>query len=141
MAVIVGTDSYVSEDELAAYALARAVAIVSDKTVLLYKAMDWLEIQPYLYDKTDSTQDLEFPRNDETTVPANVEKAQMVAALLIDGGATLLGTVERAVKREKVASLEVEYMNNTGETAHYPELTLLLREWLANSGSFVVARG
>lgn len=141
MAVVVGTNSYATEAELAAYALARGITIAGVQTTLLIKAMDWLEVQPFFYDKTEDTQALEHPRNEETTVPARIKQAQIVAALLIDGGASLLGAVDRAVKSEKVGSLAVEYMDGASESARYPELTALLRGFVGGSGGFTVSRG
>ena len=153
--VTVGTDSYASEAELAAYALARGVDLVGDATVLLIQAMDWLESQPFIGYRTVAGQALCFPRSGfqypdteatyfvptlyNTTIPPRIKQAQIVAALLIDGGASLLGAVDRAVKSEKVGDLAVEYMDNAGEATRYPQLTMLLRGFVASG--FVVSRG
>jgi hypothetical protein len=149
----VGTDTYVTEAALSAYATARGVTISGDTEQLLLKAMDWLEYQPFLGSKYDINQALEFPRYPDDVsypygpnypygeVPAKIEKAQIVAALLIDGGADLLANIGRATKREKVDVIEVEYMGNAGETTRYPELSMLIRDFVAGAGNVQVNRG
>ena len=145
--IIVGTNSYVTEAELTIYATDRGVTIAGDTAQLLIKAMDWLEIQPFSGSKYDYDQDLQFPRYPYSpqlpnVVPDNIEKAQIVAALEIDSGADLLATIDRAVKREKVDVIEVEYQENASEVARYPELDMLIAEFLTSTGgSFGVVRG
>ncbi len=155
MPVTVLTDSYASEAELADYALARGVTIAGDKTVLLIKAMDWLESQPFIGYRTVAGQLLAFPRSGfhypdteatyfiptiyNTTIPPRIKQAQIVAALLIDGGASLLGAVDRAVKSEAVGDISTTYMDNAGEVTRYPQLSLLLRGFVASG--MLVSRG
>ena len=141
MAIVVGTNSYVTEAELTAYATARGVTISGDTEQLLIKAMDYIEAQIYKGDKydTDTNQPLEFPRTPTdqetaTTVPPKIETAQIVAALLIDSGEELFSTVDRAVKREKIDVIEVEYMDGASETKRYRQLDILLSPYLASSG-------
>ena len=128
--VTVGVDSYVDETELQNYATKRGITIAGDKTVLLYKAMDYIETRPYKGAKTDPSQPLQFPRNGETTVPQNIKTAQIVAALLTDTGVDLLAPVGRAVKRKKVDVLETEYMDNAAESTKYTQLDLLLAPYV-----------
>ena len=158
--ITVGTNSYASTTELAAYVDDRGLTLIEVPGVLLIKAMDWLEIQPFLGYKAVLTQALQFPRittntgyldrwyseidiwADGLTVPDDIKKAQIVAAVLIDGGASLVGPVERAIKREKVDVLETEYMPGTSDATRYPELNLLLRPYVTGfGGSFQVIRG
>lgn len=152
MTVTVGVDSYASEAELVAYASARGVDISGEETPLLIQAMDWLEVQPFLGYRTAEGQALCFPRSGiqypntelapttyNTTVPPCIKTAQMVAALFIDGGASLSGAVERAVKSETVGPLSVVYMDTAGEAARYPQLAMLLRGFVASG--MVVSRG
>jgi len=141
MAIVVGENSYNTEAELVEYATARGLTISGDTEQLLIKAMDWLEFQPFIGVKYVSTQDLEFPRYPSSDVPAKIKKAQLVAAMLIDSGEVLFPVVDRATKREKIDVLEVEYMENASETKRFPELSLLLREFLTGSLSFMVSRG
>lgn len=144
MPVTVGTDSYGDEDGLTAYAVARGVTVTGDKTVLLIKAMDYLESLRYKYYKYDSDQELQFPRNvydeyegDElNTVPADIIQAQYVAAMLLFAGEDLNPVVGRQTKKEKVDVIEVEYMDSASDTAYFPQLNRLLSRHLAGGFGF-----
>ncbi len=146
MAVTVGTDSYGDETGLNAYADAREIELSGDETVLLLKAMDWFEIQLYFSIKYSESQALQFPRletrygDTSGEVPANIIKAQYVAAVLIDTGNNLNPVQARLTKREKVDIVEIEYLDGS-VAATYPELEALLRNYLVTkSGLAVVTR-
>lgn len=142
MALVVGTNTYVTVAELTAYASARAITIVNDEETLLIKAMDYIEIQSYWGTKTDEDQDLEFPRNGDTVVPEKIKTAQIVTALLIDSGEDMFPASEQAIKREKIDIIEIEYQDFTNSLKNYPQLNKLLTPFLSSSGgSFVVSRG
>lgn len=139
MAVTVGTDSYVSEAELTAYATARGVTITGDLSVLLIKAMDYLETRQFVGCKTVYNQPLQFPRvmalmyelgYDSETVPAPIKNAQMIAAILIDGGYDLQPVVGRVTKREKVDVLEVEYDDKAPLSSQFTGLQDILRPFI-----------
>lgn len=141
MAIEVNTNSYVTEAELTTYATDRGLTITGDTSVLLIKAMDYIESRDYISHKTDSTQSLQFPRvlcDDYDTncayvndvVPTQIKTAQMVAALLIDNGYTLEDVATQTVKREKVDVLEVEYMDSSQSLNSYTQLNNLLRPFL-----------
>lgn len=144
MPVIVGTDSYVREAELTAYATARGMALETDATVVLIRAMDYLSVQPWGGSKTDPNQPLDFPRNGETTVPTAIKTAQMQLAIVYDGGADPLAPVGPAVKKEKVDVLETEYQTGAGSVTAYPMIDRLIAQYLADESgamSFTVGRG
>lgn len=156
--IIVGTNSYVTEAELTTYATDRGITITANTAVLLIKAMDWLEVQLFKGSKTVYNQPLQFPRvlcgclnpyldstynngfrtnyylqpceYDSQTVPNEIKKAQIMAALLIDGGNDLQPVVGRAVKRKKVDVLETEYMDNANDTPQYTSLISILRPFV-----------
>lgn len=156
MAIEVGVNSYVTEAELTAYATARGITIAGDTGVLLIKAMDYIETRRFIGQKASITQALQWPRIvceqyglnrpngytfypsiydtycefDNTTVPQGIKNAQMIAALLIDGGNDLQPTVGRAVKREKVDVLEVEYMDNAASETQYRALQDALKPFI-----------
>jgi len=145
MSLLVGTDSYVTEAEIQAYADKRGISITGDITILGIKAMDYIEVQSYKSTKTVSTQALQFPRilcsmystdceydNDE--VPNDIKNAQIVAALLVDGGNDLQPIEGRATKKEKVDVLEVEYMDSASNSNTYTQLDDLLRPFVTSSG-------
>lgn len=148
MAVVIGTNSYGDETGLQAYADDRGITITGDLTQLLIKAMDWVEIQSYKWQKYDAGQSLQFPRSstyydvDAGTVPPEVITAQYVAALLVDSGEDLNPVVGRAKKMTDVyQAVKTEFMDNANETSMYPQLTQLLSRWLLSSGgSFTVTR-
>jgi len=133
---------YVTEDELEAYATARGITISGNKAVLLQKALDWLELQPFSGVKYDEDQDLEFPRDDDDEVPDKIKTAQMVCALIYDAGGDPLAAISKKVIREKVDVLEVQYSESSSSNDLYPHLSLLLAPYLTGGGSgFNVVRG
>ena len=138
MTVVVGTDSYITESQLIDYAAKRGVTLVGDASVLLIKAMDYLDAQSFKGTKTDPAQPLQWPRVgvfiDAATVPVQVNNAQSVIALSIDAGFNPLDTYGPAVKREKVDVIEVEYQDNAGATDYSPAITSALRPLV--SGGF-----
>ena len=135
MALVVGTDTYNTIEELTAYATARAITLSLDEELILLKAMDYIETRSYWGSKTDPDQDLEFPRNLETEVPAKIKKAQLVAALLIDSGVDLFARIERGIKKRKIDVIETEYQTNATEYVRYPELEVLLSPFISNGFS------
>ena len=133
---------YVTEDELEAYATARGITISGNKAVLLQKALDWLELQPFSGEKYDEDQELEFPRDDDDEVPDKIKTAQMVCALIYDAGGDPLAAISKKVIREKVDVLEVQYSESSSGNDLYPQLSLLLAPYLTGGGSgFNVVRG
>lgn len=98
--------------------------------------------------KVDSTQARAWPRGWVTdadgfgvpsdSIPAQIKYAQFEAAKLIAAGTEMETTIERATKREKVGSLEVEYMDGATLQARYPQVTNWLSE-LVVGGSAVNA--
>lgn len=142
--ITVGTNSYVTEAELTTYATDRGITLAGSPDVLLIKAMDWLEVQPFSGSKADPDQDLQFPRNGETTVPQAIKNAQMVAAILIDSGEDLMMPQGQRVLSESVAgAVSVSYSDTGRQSTYYPQLSALLRPYLGNDGgnTFSIARG
>jgi len=141
--IIVGENSYVTEAELQTYADDRGIVIQGDDlSVLLRNAMDYIETRSYSGQKFDPDQPLEFPRYYTTTapdtapdVPDDIKNAEITAALLIDSGVDLFATIGRAVKREKVDVLEVEYMDNAADKPLYQKLNAYLSGYLASSNN------
>jgi len=151
MALIVGTDTYVTEAELTAYATKRGVTIAGDLSVLLTKALDYLETRNYIGTKTVYNQALQFPRilcddiysyypqsyhtpcpYDSVTVPTEIKTAQCIAALLIDGGSDLQSTLGQTIKREKVSVLETEYADYSTGAEQFRALDDILRNFVSS---------
>lgn len=135
MALEVGTDTYVTVEELEAYALKRGIAITAtDKEPLLVKAMDYIEAKNYKGSKTLEEQPLQFPRDiTDGIVPIEIKNAQIVAALLIDSGEDLQPTLGKTVVREKIDVIEVQYRDNSTETKSFTQLNSLLATFLSAS--------
>jgi hypothetical protein len=155
MPVTVGTNSYASESELTAYATDRGVTIAGDKTVMLIKAMDWLENHNFVGAKEINSQPLKWPRYntglsddvlyDANDVPVDIKQAQMACALIYDKGGDPLATIGRAKKRIKVDVIETEYDDKAVVNPIYPVLNLLIAQFINQSQSggtsFAVNRG
>ena len=136
MAIVVGTNSYVTEAELSEYATTRGITIYGDTEILLIKAMDYIESRFFMGEKTDQDQALEFPRNDDTEVPQKIKTAQIVTALKIDEGVDLFANSTQSIKRQKVdGAVEIEYQDYTSSKVSYPQIDILLAPFLASSGS------
>lgn len=132
--IVVGTNSYVTEAELETYATDRGITLTGDTSVLLVNAWDYVDLQDYSGSKTDDAQAMEFPRNGDTEVPYNIERAQMEAAILIDEGTDFFATETQAIKREKIDVLETEYQDGTSSSfVVYPKVDKLLAPYLANT--------
>lgn len=122
--LVANANSYVTVAEFQAYCSDRNITIsdtYGDESELLILAMDYFEQQPFKGIKYIETQALQFPRSDlyidgyltdSDAIPALVKNAQMTIAVAIMVGNDPISTVDRAVKREKVDVLEVEYMDN-----------------------------
>lgn len=141
-----GVNSYVTVAEAEAYQADRGYTFTGDVSIMLIKAMDYLNLQDWAGTKTDEDQDLDFPRNGDTEVPVKIEQAQIIIATYADQGVDLLAPVGRAVKRKKIDVLETEYMDNASATTTYPEINALLGGYLATntlggSNSFEVYKG
>ena len=153
MTVTVGTDSYITEAELTAYATERGITLTADESVLLIKAMDYLESLSYKGERTTASQALSWPRSGvyvdnyqlpSGTVPDIIKDAQAAVASAIDAGTDPLTDMPRGVKREKADVVEIEYMDNAAPIAISRRITASLRKVLAGGGgvnNIMVARG
>ena len=124
MALIVGTNTYSTATELAAYATARGIEIAGEPDVLLVGAMDYLATleDRWQGERTSPTQPLAWPRTGvyvygtslaDDAIPQSLKDAQCRLALDADAGIALLPTVDAGAKgsviREKVDVVEVSY--------------------------------
>ena len=138
MSLVIGIDTYADEAELTAYAAVRGVILSEPEAVLLIRAMDWLEIQPFCGKKTDPDQPLQFPRNGNGFVPINIKKAQLVCAMIYDAGGDPLNTggVGAQVISESIAgAIKIDYSDRGGlDATYYPQLEALLRPDISGCG-------
>jgi hypothetical protein len=145
-----GSQSYASESELAAYALARGITVTGTDSELLVKSMDYLEQQNFKGNKLTKEQALQWPRFDvwidgysidTDEIPTLLKEAQMEYALSIDSGVDPSATVDRAVKREKVdGAVEVEYMDGASDTQYIKAAEQKLRKLIKAGSGVVVVR-
>jgi len=139
------TIGYTTDDAFIAFALARGVTVTApNAAIALTKALDYMETRQYKGYKTDNDQVLDWPRQyvyidnvllDSATVPSGIVKAQHVIALSIANGYDPLATIERAVKREKVDVLEVEYQPNASATPILRSINAALSDYVASATS------
>lgn len=145
------SNSYVSEEEFAEYLGSRGLTNTADLSVLLLKAMDYLETLDYLGSKYSETQALQWPRYSvyidgysipSTTIPNELKLAQMRLAYEIDQGNDPLSTIERKVKREKVGPVEVEYSESSASSDILRSVNKMIRKLLSgtNGAAFTVSR-
>lgn len=145
------SQSYASAATLTAYATARAITLTAAtdaaKEALLIRAMDYIESQPYRGIKNTQAQALQWPRyavfidgyligND--TIPQQLIDALCEVAIGVDGGVNPLANEERAVKREAVDVIEVEYMDGARDSTYLVAAETKLKKLLL-SGSGVSA--
>ena len=130
MALIVGTNTYSTATELEAYADARGVTITSDTSVLLTKAMDYLDTLEASWQgmRTDALQALAWPRYpvyiygsliSDSAIPQQLKNAQCQLAIEADTQ-DLMPTVsvggKGSVIEETVDVISVKYDSGQGNT-------------------------
>lgn len=140
MTVTVG---YTTDDALSAYAIARGYVLSGDSAVNLQLALDWLELQPFIGDKTDPDQALEWPRDGDTVVPDKIVQAQLEAALVYMKSGDLTASIGKNVIEKTVGPLTTKYAETGPQSIMYPKLSMLLRGYVQNgygSTQFKVSR-
>ena len=134
---------YVEEADFTAYAAVRGITLLLSTSQTLTRALDYIELQSYKDKKTDPLQVLQFPRNGETVVPANILNAQMQTALVYDAGSDPLAANGQKILVDTVGPISTTFSDKGGNTTTYPAITGLLRPYLSSAGgnSFKVSRG
>lgn len=144
---------YVEDTELTAWAAARGITLTGTASVLLTRALDFVELQQYKGASTDQAQALSWPRagvyidgvaQAANTVPALVKELQMRVAADMDAGTDPLAVQEQGVKAERVdGAVMVEYMDGSYAPSRSSQVSLLLAKLTAAGGGnqFSVVRG
>lgn len=119
---VAGANSYVSESELTTYASDRGITLSDSESVLIIKAMDYLNTLRYKGERVADDQSLPWPREgvyvdgveiEKDEIPQRLKDAEMALALQIDSGNDPDSTLSQEVKREKADVVEVEYQDGT----------------------------
>jgi hypothetical protein len=152
--IVTDANSFVSEDELVAYAAARGVTLpyTTDANkdavaVLAIKAMDYLRVQPWKGEVVDTDQTTPWPRKNtyttpvtpEDVVPAAVKEAQFQLALIAQTGFNLLPFAAGTgiLIKEKIGPVENMYSEKAGVSSNgmpiIPGIGNLLQPWLLGS--------
>lgn len=139
---VAGATSFVTSDEVAAYAIARGrtwPATHSDADPSILKAMDYLESLSLNGAKVAYDQALSWPRTGmsvdgtdvpENVIPAAVKRAQMHMAMEIQGGYDPMPTTgEQFITKEQVGPIVTEYSEKIGGGIE-PVFVSIILSWL-----------
>lgn len=149
--IVAGANSFVSEDDIVAYALARGVTLPystdedKDKVAVLgIMAADYLRIMNWRGELVDPAQPMPWPRKNftgnpqsaEDAIPFAVIEAQKQLTLLANGGTVLIPTWAGTgfLVKEKIGPIENVYSEKVGVSSDgmplFPGITALLDPWL-----------
>lgn len=145
--IVAGANSYISVVDLTTYATDRGLTIAATNPEdLLIEAMDYIESLSYVGARYTEDQALVWPRSgavkhevytyDVTEIPQLLIDGLCEAALAIDAGNSPLADVDRAVKKEKVGPLDVEFMDNAASKTIVKKIKTKLRPLLSGLGGF-----
>lgn len=104
--------SYATPLELTDYATARGITLTGDPQQLLTRSQDYLDAQKLVV---------------PDPVPTDLVTANIVGAILIDGGHDLLAPVgQRVVEKTVSGAVSVKYSDQGRTTTAYPQLESLI---------------
>ena len=122
--------TYATEQELIDYADARGITLQKDPAVLLTLSQDYLDAQRLNVPAPDPVPDPDpdpDPDPNADPVPADLVRANIVGAILIDQGNDLLAPVGQRVLSESVdGAVSVSYSDKGRSTTAYPQLEALI---------------
>ncbi len=150
--IVANANSYVSEAELTAYALARGKTLTADETQLLIEAMDYIEGLSFIGIKHTQDQALQWPRSyvrldgyyqNHDDIPAQLKNGLMATAIAIDEGNSPLSDIEKDVQREAIAGvIDVTYSSGAASNTIVRTINNALKKLLSSgAGSFKVSKG
>jgi hypothetical protein len=106
------------------FAAARQYTIITDPSILLIQAMDYLETLRYIGIRKTINQTLQWPRWDvwidgwlviDTTIPWQLLNAQCQVAMAIDMGYSPMSLLPRNIKTQSLSGVaSIEYAPGTG---------------------------
>jgi hypothetical protein len=147
--VVSGANSYVTLTEFKTWADNRGIDYGTDYVLeqKILRAMDFLERQPFIGEKANEEQLLQWPRVeavidgyyvDATEVPTEVKKALYEATVVEIQGYSELNTQDRRTVMEKIGDITVQYASNSDNRTITPALTFALSK-IVNS-AYLVSR-
>lgn len=151
--IVAGANSYVTVAELQAYATARGVTIDGQAEKHLTQAMDYIENLIFKGYKKTQDQPLQWPRMDvfidgylwrSDEIPNELKNGLMQCAIAIHEGNDPLQDAPRAVQRQKVDVIEVEYAPGASSVVINKKIMHMLKKLLVggNGGNVVgVSKG
>lgn len=151
--IVDGANSYVTVAELQAYATARGVTIDGQAEKHLTQAMDYIENLIFKGYKKTQDQPLQWPRMDvfidgylwrSDEIPNELKNGLMQCAIAIHEGNDPLQDAPRAVQRQKVDVIEVEYAPGASSVVINKKIMHMLKKLLVggNGGNVVgVSKG
>lgn len=149
--IVPGANSFVSEEQIVNYALARGVVLpfVTDPekdavAVLGIRAADYLRIMPWKGEVVDASQPMPWPRKNlgvtpswpDNAVPFAVVEAQLQLTLMANAGTVLIpvSTGTGYLVKEKIGPIENVYSEKVGVSVDgmpiFPGIDALLDPWL-----------
>lgn len=149
--IVPGANSFVTEDQIVAYALARGVTLPFDTdeekdavAVLGIGAMDYLNILPWKGEVQDPAQTTSWPRKNMNTTPSTpenyipfpVKEAQFQLTLLVNAGTVLIPTYSGVgyLVEQRIGPIVERYSEKVGVSTDgmplLPGIRALLDLWL-----------
>lgn len=154
--IVTGADSYISETDYQAWADARfgasrSTAPADDAAAesLILRAMDYFEGSNFKGVKTTEDQPLQWPRAyvaidsyevGTGEIPNQVKLALYELTYMEETSEGLSNTIERAVTKEKIGPIEVEYDENASSRTMTPSVTRAMSKLLQAGGGLRVVR-
>lgn len=150
--IIAGANSYATTAYLETYAESMGESFTIDAEVLINKSALYVESLNHKGLKLTKGQSMQYPRKGvvidgfavlTTEIPTLLKTLQCEVAIAINAGNDPLSTIDRAVKREKVGPIEVEYADNAAPFAYNRRISALERQLVGgvDGGTFEVTRG
>jgi hypothetical protein len=149
-----GANSYLSVADVIQYAKDRQYTFQTSVSVLIIKAMDYIETLSYKGSKLTRNQGLQWPRYnviidgyyvDPLIIPNDLKKGLAECIMAIDQGNDPMQNIPVQVLRQKVDSLEIEYQPGSPQYEINRKIKNVMWKLLAgggNSGNVVnVGRG